>query len=353
MMDQYRIKPENGIEIGLYSIGDHLHDPMTGQQISEQQRIKELIEAAKLADDAGLDVFAVGESHQAKFATQAHTVILGAIAQSTKNIKIASSATVLSTADPVRVYEDFATLDLISNGRAEIVAGRGSRLGAYELFGYNVRDYEDLFEEKMDLLLQLNEEKNITWSGHYRPSLNNAQIFPQPLNGKLPIWRAVGGPPASAIKAGRAGVPMMLTTLGGPAMAFKQSVDMYRAVAHEYGHDIESLPISTTSLLYTAEDSQTAMREFYPYINNTMLQLKGSGYPKAQFAESSSIRDALMVGSPQQIIEKMLYQYELYGQQRFLAQIDAGGVPFDKIAKNIELLATEIMPAVKKATAQK
>ncbi len=353
MMEQYRLQPNNGIEIGIYSIGDHLMDPLTGHQISEQQRIQELIEAAKLADDAGLDVVAVGESHQPMFATSAHTVVLGAIAQATKNIKIASSATVLSTADPVRVYEDFATLDLISNGRAEIVAGRGSRLGAYELFGYNVRDYEDLFEEKMDLLLQINEEKNITWNGQFRPALNNAQIFPQPLNGKMPIWRAVGGPPASAIKAGRAGVPMMLTTLGGPAMAFKHSVDMYRSVAHEYGHDIDSLPISTTSLLYTAEDSQTAMREFYPYINNTMLQLRGSGYPKAQFAESASVRDALMVGSPQQIIEKMLYQHELYGHQRFLAQIDAGGIPFDKIAKNIELLATVIMPAVKKATAQK
>ncbi|MFS0781090.1 LLM class flavin-dependent oxidoreductase [Bacillus sp. 1P06AnD] len=351
-MEQYRLHPENGMEIGLYSIGDHLLDPLTGSKISEQQRIQELIEAAKLAEDAGLDMFAVGESHQPKFVTSAHTVVLGAIAQATEKIKIASSATVLSTADPVRVYEEFATLDLISNGRAEIVAGRGSRLGAYELFGYDVRDYEELFEEKLELLLQLNEERRINWSGQFRPALKNAYVFPQPLTGNLPIWRAVGGPPASAIKAGRTGIPMMLTTLGGPAIAFKTSVDMYRQTAEDYGHDSSALPITTTSLFYTAEDTQTAMREYYPYINNTMLQLKGGGYPKDQFAEAKSERNALMVGSPQQIIEKMLYQYELYGHQRFLAEIDAGGVPFNQIMKNIELLATDIIPAVKKATAK-
>lgn len=352
-MEQYRINKENGIEIGLYSIGDHLPDPLTGQIITAEQRIQELINAGILADEAGLDVFAVGESHQEMFTTQAHTVILGAIAQATKNIKLASSATVLSTSDPVRVYEDFATLDLISKGRAEIVAGRGSRIGAYGLLGYDVRDYEELFEEKMDLLIKLNKEEKVTWEGQYRASLKNAQILPQPQNGKLPIWRAVGGPPASAIKAGRAGVPMMLTTLGGPASSFKYSVDAYRKSAEESGFDPSTLPVATTSLMYTAENSQDALREYYPYINSGMYSLRGGGYPKQQFAQSTDYRDALMVGSPQQIIEKMLYQFELYGQQRFMAQIDFGGVPYEKIAKNIELIATEIMPAVKKYTSKK
>lgn len=351
-MEQYRIDKTKGIEIGLYSIGEHVLDPLTGTRISAQQRIQEIIEAAKLADEAGFDVFAVGESHQKYFTTQAHTVILGAIAQATKDIKIASSATVLSTSDPVRVYEDFATLDLISNGRAEIVAGRGSRVGAYSLLGYDVRDYEELFEEKMDLLIKLNQEETVTWKGEFRAPLERAMILPQPLHGQMPIWRAVGGPPASAIKAGYAGVPMMLTTLGGPAINFKGSVDAYREAAELHGHDPAALPVATTSLFYTAETTQEALREYYPYLNGGMAILKGSGYPKQQFAQATDYRDALMIGSPQQIIEKMLYQHELYGQQRFLAQIDFGGLPFDKVQKNIELLATKIMPEVKKHTAK-
>ncbi|OAB44769.1 LLM class flavin-dependent oxidoreductase [Paenibacillus glacialis] len=351
-MEKYRIDTTKGLEFGLYSIGDYLANPHTGTMISPEQRIQELIEASKLADQAGLDVFAVGESHQAHFTTQAHTVILGAIAQATKSIKIASSATVLSTSDPVRVYEDFATLDLISKGRAEIVAGRGSRIGAYSLLGYDVHDYEELFEEKMELLLKLNNEKTVTWEGQFRAPLNNASILPQPLHGHMPIWRAVGGPPSSAIKAGFAGVPMMLTTLGGPAINFKGSVEAYRETAAQRGFDPATLPIATTSLFYTAANSQDALREYYPHINSGMQALRGGGYPKQQFAQSTDYRDALMIGSPQQMIEKMLYQYELYGQQRFMAQIDFGGVPFDKIAKNIELIATEIMPAIKKHTAK-
>lgn len=351
-MEQYRIDTHKGIEFGLYSIGEHLIDPFTGKRISAEQRIHEIIEAGKLADEAGLDVYAVGESHQEHFTTQAHTVILGAIAQATNHIKIASSATVLSTSDPVRVYEDFATLDLISRGRAEIVAGRGSRIGAYSLLGYDVRDYEELFEEKMDLLIKLNEEESVTWEGQFRAPLKNATILPQPQSGKMPIWRAVGGPPASAIKAGYAGVPMMLTTLGGPAINFKRSVDAYREAASLGGFDPSTLPIATTSLFYTAQNSQDALREYYPHINSGMAALKGSGYPKQQFTQSTDYRDALMVGSPQQIIEKMLYQHELYGQQRFLAEIDFGGLPFEKIMKNIELIATEIIPAVKKHTAK-
>ena len=352
-MEKFRIDTTKGMEFGLYSLGDHMLNPFTGSKISAEQRIHEIIEASKVADDAGLDVFAVGESHQTHFATQAHTVVLGAIAQATKKIKIASSATVLSVNDPVRVYEDFATLDLISNGRAEIVAGRGSRIGAYSLLGYDVHDYEELFEEKLELLMRINDKETVTWQGKFRAPLDNATILPQPQNGHLPIWRAVGGPPASAIKAGYAGVPMMLTTLGGPAANFKVAVDAYREAAQRSGFDPTALPIGNTSLFYTAENSQDALREYYPHIDTGMMALRGGGYPKQQFAQSTDTRDALMVGSPQQIIEKMLYQYELYGQQRFMAQIDFGGVPFDKVMKNIELIATEIMPAVKKYTAGK
>ncbi len=338
------------LEFGLYSLGDHLLNPLKGEKVSYEQRINEIIEASKLADEAGIDVFAVGESHQEHFTTQAPTVVLGAIAQATKHIKVSSSSTIISATDPVRVFEDFATLDLISHGRAEIVAGRASRTGIFDLFGYDLKDYDELFEEKLGLLLELNKTERITWSGKYRPELRNMKIFPRPIDNTLPIWRAVGGPPASAIKAGKQGVPMMITTLGGPAMNFKGSIDAYRQAATEAGFDAspKSLPVSIASLFYTAETTQDAMREFYPHLNTGMSFIRGVGYPKQQFANSPDYREALMVGSPQQIIEKILYQHELYGHQRFMAQLDFGGVPFENVMKNIELIGNDIIPAIKK-----
>src|SRR5699024_9079769 len=346
MMEKYRINPSKGMEFGLYSLGDHTVNPLTGERISAQQRIQELIEMSQLAEQAGIDVFGVGESHQTHFTTQAHTVLLGAIAQATSKIKVTSSSTVLSVSDPVRVYEDFATLDLISDGRAEIVAGRGSRVGAYHLLGVDLQDYEEIFEEKLELLKQINEEDYITWQGAFRAPLKNAQILPQPKHGSLPIWRAVGGPPARTIKAGYIGIPMMLTTLGGPAINFKHSVDAYRETAEENGHDSSTLPIGTTSLFYVADTTKEALKGMYPHINSGFEAIRGGGYPKQQFAQAPDTRDALMVGSTQQIIEKLLYQYELYGMQRFMAQLDFGGVPFDKIMKNIEIIGEEIIPAI-------
>ncbi len=248
MMEKYRIDQTKGLEFGLYSLGDHIPNPLTGERISAQQRLKELVEASQLAEQAGIDVFGIGESHQSYFTTQAHTVVLGAIAQATSTIKLSSSATVLSVSDPVRVYEDFATIDLLSDGRAEIVAGRGSRVGAYHLLGVDLQDYEEIFEEKLELLMKINDEELVTWEGQFRAPLHHAQILPQPKNGSLPIWRAVGGPPASAIKAGYMGIPMMLTTLGGPAINFKPSVDAYREAAERKGFDPNELPIATTSL---------------------------------------------------------------------------------------------------------
>lgn len=349
-MAKLKMNENTPLEFGLYSLGDHLLNPHKGEKVSSEKRIQELIEASQLAEQAGINVFGVGESHQEHFTTQAHTVILGAIAQATNTIKISSSSSIISAADPVRVFEDFATLDLISQGRTEIVAGRASRTGIFDLFGLDLNDYDELYEEKLNLLLELNKTNKITWSGKFRPDLNNMEIFPRPIDNVLPIWRAVGGPAASAIKAGRQGIPMMITTLGGPAMTFKNSIDEYRLTAKEYGFDnsAEALPVSTASLFYTADTTQAALREFYPHINVGMSFIRGTGYPKQQFANTPDYRDALMVGSPQQIIEKILYQHELYNHQRFMAQIDFGGVPFDKIMKNIELIGNEIIPGVKK-----
>ncbi len=324
-------------------------NPENGTKLSYEQRIRQIIEMSQLAEQAGLDVFAVGESHQEHFTTQAHSVVLGAIAQATSKMKISSSSSIISAADPVRVFEEFATLDLISQGRAELVAGRGSRTGLFELFGLDINDYDALFEEKLDLLMQLNANDKITWSGQFRPDLNNMKIFPRPVDDYLPIWRAVGGRPPSAIKAGKAGIPMMMTTLGGPAEVFKDAVDAYRQAGEDAGHDTspKSMPLSTASLFYTAKTSQQALEEYYPHLNVGMSFIRGAGYPKAQFNAATDERDALMVGSPQQIVEKILYQHELYGHQRFMAQIDFGGVPFDKIMKNIELIGEQIIPSVK------
>ncbi len=351
-MEKYRIDPSKGLEFGIYTLGDHLPNPLTAERISAQERIQEIIEYAKLAEQAGVDFFSVGESHQEYFATQAHSVVLAAIAQATKNIKIASSSTIISTSDPVRVYEDFATLDLISNGRAEIVAGRASRIGLFELLGYNVRDYEALFEEKFELLLQINEEEIVNWEGQFRAPLRNAKVLPRPQNGSLPIWRAVGGSPGSAIKAGYAGVPMFMAHLGGPVSVFKQTIDAYRQAARQGGFNPEELPVATAGFFYAAETSQQALRDLYPHINEGMKKTNGQGFPKQSFAQGIDPQNVMNIGSPQQIIEKILYQHEVYGHQRYIAQIDFGGMPFEKIQRNLELIGTEILPAIKKYTAK-
>jgi alkanesulfonate monooxygenase SsuD/methylene tetrahydromethanopterin reductase-like flavin-dependent oxidoreductase (luciferase family) len=351
-MEKYRIDQSKGLEFGIYTLGDHIPNPHTGESISAQQRIQEIIELAKLAEQAGIDFFSVGESHQEYFTTQAHSVVLAAIAQATEKIKIASSSTILSTSDPVRVYEDFATIDLISNGRAEVIAGRASRVGLFELLGYSLRDYEELFEEKFELLLKINKEEVVNWSGKFRAPLKNAKVIPRPLNGSLPIWRAVGGPPASAIKAGMAGVPMFLATLGGPASTFKISIDAYREAAKQSGFKPSELPIATAGFFYVAETTQQAQKEAYPHVNQGLQLINGQSYPKRQFAQGADPRDVMNIGSPQQIIEKILYQNELFGHQRYIAQMDFGGVTFENLKKNIELIATEILPAIKKYTSK-
>ncbi|RSL31899.1 LLM class flavin-dependent oxidoreductase [Salibacterium salarium] len=351
-MEKYRIDQSKGLEFGIYTLGDHLPDPHQGERISAEQRVNEIVEYAKLADQAGIDFFSVGESHQEFFATQAHTVVLSAIAQATENIKMASSSTIISTSDPVRVYEDFATIDLISKGRTEIVAGRASRIGLFDLLGYDIRDYEALYEEKFDLLRQINEEELVNWSGEFRAPLNNAKVLPRPKNGSLPIWRAVGGTPASAVKAGYAGVPMFMAHLGGPAAAFKRTVDAYREAAQSSGFDPAELPVATAGFFYAAETSQQALKEMYPHINEGMKRTNGGGFSKQLFAQGAHKESVMNIGSPQEIIEKILYQHEVFGHQRYIAQIDFGGMPFDKLMKNIEIIGTEILPAVKKYTKQ-
>ena len=349
-MEKYRINPDNGLEFGLYTLGDHLPDPTTGKRISAQQRLNEIIELARLAEQAGLEFFSVGESHQDYFTTQAHSVVLGAVAAATKTIKVSSSSTIVSTLDPVRVFEDFATLDLLSDGRAEIIAGRASRVGNFGLLGFDLIDYEALFEEKFELLLKINENEVVNWEGTYRAPLENARILPRPKNGSLPIWRAVGGTPASAMKAGRAGVPMMLAMLGGPVSNFKQTIDLYRQAATEAGNDPAELPVGTTGFLHVAETSQQAVAEMHPHIDEGMKLTNGRGFPAAAFAQGAHPHNVMNIGSPQQVIDKILYQHEQFGHQRYIGQMDFGGVPFDRLIRNIDIIGETILPEVKKHT---
>jgi probable LLM family oxidoreductase len=346
-----------GIEIGLYTLGDIVADPHTGKTISAGQRIKEITEAAKLADDAGLDVFGVGEHHRLDYATSAPPVVLAAIAQITKRIKLTSTTTVLSTVDPVRLFEDFATVDLLSDGRAEIIAGRGAFVESFPLFGYDIKDYDALFSEHIDLFLKLNKNESISWDGHFRPSLRNAEIAPRPFQKELPIWVGVGGTPDSAARAGRLGVGMALAILGGDPVRFKPLVDLYRKAGAEAGHNLEELRVGVTGHGYFSKTTQQALDEFYPYYSNYWSYVnrqRGMGFrmSRSDFEQMANPNTALFVGSPQQIIEKILRQHELFGHQRFMVQVDIGGLPFKKVAECIELLATEIAPIVRKETSK-
>lgn len=343
------------MEIGIYTLADIGSDPHTGKTVSAHQRIKEIIDAAKLADEAGLDVFGVGEHHRLDYAVSATPVVLAAIAQAIERIKLTSATTVLSTVDPVRLFEDFATLDLVSNGRAEIIAGRGAFVESFPLFGYGTQDYDELFSEHLRLFLQLNENEKVTWSGQFRPPLRKAEIAPRPVQKKLPLWVGVGGTLESAVRAGSLGVGMAIAMLGGDPRRFMPLVEAYRNAGAETGHELHHLPIGVTGHGYIAKTTQQAKDEYYPYYSHYWSYVnrqRGMSFrmTRAEFEQMAGPDTALFVGSPQQIVEKILRQHELFGHQRFMVQLDIGGLPFRKVADGIERLATEVAPIVRKAT---
>jgi probable LLM family oxidoreductase len=347
----------SGMEIGIYTLADIGPDPHTGKSVSAQQRIKEMIEAAKLAEEAGLDVFGVGEHHRLDYAVSATPVVLAAIAQVTKRIKLTSATTVLSTVDPVRLFEDFATLDLVSDGRAEIIAGRGAFVESFPLFGFDTNDYDELFSEHLDLFLKLNENEKITWDGQFRSPLRNAEISPRPVQKQLPIWVGVGGTLESAARAGRLGVGMAIAMLGGDPLRFMPLVEAYQSAGIKAGHEHQDLKMCVTGHGYISKTTQQAKDEYYPYYSNYWSYVnrqRGMGFrmTRADYEQMSGPDTALFVGSPQQIVEKILRQYELFGHKRFIAQIDIGGLPFHKVAEGIELLATEVAPIVRKETSK-
>lgn len=345
------------MEIGVYTFGELVPDPDTGRTISAQQRLQEIVAAAKLADEAGLDVFAVGEHHRLDMAISATPVVLAAIGAVTRRIKLDSAVTILSTADPVRVFEDFATVDLLSGGRAELIVGRGAFIESFPLFGYDTADYNALFPEKLELLLKLNQAERVTWRGRFRAPLHDAPIAPRPVQKELPVWVGVGGTPESAERAGRLGLPMMLAIIGGTTPRFRPLVELYREAGRAAGHPAERLQVGVSSHFHVASSPDEALEGFYPYYANYFGQLardRGPGWQVTRpgYSQLARLEGGLVVGSPQQIIDKLLFQHELFGHQRFLGQIDLGGLPFAKVARAIELLATKVAPVVRRATAQ-
>ncbi len=343
------------MQLGIYTFAETTPDPRTGQTITPAQRLRDLIEEIELADQVGLDVFGVGEHHRPDFAVSSPAVVLAAAAARTKQIHLTSAVTVLSSDDPVRVFQDFATLDLLSGGRAEIMAGRGSFIESFPLFGYDLDDYDDLFAEKLDLLLTLRESVRVTWKGEHRAPLNDLAVYPRPVQDPLPIWIAVGGTPQSVVRAASLGLPMALAIIGGPPARFVPFVDLYRETARQAGHDPASLPISINSHGFIAETSQRAADESFPAHAEVRTRIgRERGWPpltRARFDADRGPHGSLFVGSPQEVIDKILYEHELFQHQRFLMQISVGTMPHDKILRSIELFGTEVAPVVRRAAA--
>jgi len=340
------------MEIGVYTFADLGTHPVTKQTISPYQRMLNLMEEIELADQLNLDVFAVGEHHRPDYLISAPAIVLGAAAVKTKNIKLSSAVTVLSSDDPVRVFQQFAEVDLLSAGRAEIMAGRGSFIESFPLFGYNLEDYDELFSEKLELLLKLNESEIVDWKGKHTQTITRRVVYPRPYQKKLPIWVGVGGTPESVIRAAEHGLPMALAIIGGLPARFVPYVQLYRDVYTKAGHDISKMQLSINSHVYVADDSQQAGDEFYPPYSDVMNRIgRERGWPtgtREQFDASTEPRGALLVGSPQQVIDKILYEHELFGNTRFLAQMSLGAMPHAKILHSMELLATKVVPEVKK-----
>ena len=345
------------MEIGIYTFADLGTHPVTQETIPPYQRMMNLIEEIELADQLGLDVFALGEHHRPDYLLSAPAVVLSAAAVKTKNIRLSSAVTVLSSDDPVRVFQQFATVDLLSRGRAEIMVGRGSFIESFPLFGYHLDDYDELFSEKLEMLLKLNESEFITWKGSHTQSISNRGVYPRPYQTKLPIWVGVGGTPESVVRAAQFGLPMALAIIGGMPARFASYVKLYKEVYDRAGHDLSKMQLSINSHTYIADDSQQAKDEFYPPYSEVMNRIgRERGWQpgsRQQFEASTEPHGALLVGSPQQVVDKILYEQELFGHTRFLAQMSLGAMPHRKILHAIELLGTKVAPEVKKYTAQK
>ena len=334
------------MQLGLYTFVE------MPRGASAEGRMRELMAEIELADQVGLDVFGVGEHHRPDYIVSTPAVVLAAASQRTKRIRLTSAVSVLSSDDPVRVFQEFATLDLLSGGRAEIMAGRGSFIESYPLFGYDLNDYDSLFSEKLELLLKLRESVHVTWSGRHRAPLTGQAVYPRPVQDPIPVWIAVGGTPQSASRAGRLGLPMALAIIGGMPERFAPFVDLYRQSGLRAGHDPATLKLGINSHGFIADDSQQAADLFYGPMSEVMNRIGAergwAPLSRAQYDASLDLRHHLFVGSPQQIVDKILFQHGIFGHDRFLLQ-STGIIPHAQMMRSIELFGAEVAPAVRKA----
>ncbi|PEJ59185.1 LLM class flavin-dependent oxidoreductase [Bacillus sp. AFS002410] len=344
------------MEIGISTFVETTPDVKTGETISHAERLREVVEEIILADQVGLDVFGVGEHHRNDYAASSPAIVLAAAASQTKRIRLTSAVTVLSSADPVRVFQDFATLDGISNGRAEIMAGRGSFIESFPLFGYNLNDYDELFEEKLDLLLTLQKSEFVTWSGKHRPSINNIGVYPRPVQDPLPIWIGSGGNSESVVRAGLLGLPLVLAIIGGRPVQFAPLVELYKKAAAHAGHDLNKLQIASHSHGFIAEDRITAADKFFPSTQQAMNKLgkeRGWGlYDRSAFDAARSLEGALYVGDPEFVAQKIIYLRKNVGITRFMLHVPVGSMPHADVMKAIELLGNEVAPIVREEIAK-
>jgi probable LLM family oxidoreductase len=342
------------IEIGIDSFAARFGDDNTGTPENNKFALAQLLERIEYADKTGHDIFGIGEHHRKEFLDSAPTLILAAAAARTQNIRLTSAVTVLSAADPVRVFQNFATLDLISQGRAEMVVGRGSFTEAFPLFGLNLHDYDELFSEKLDLLLNIRKNEYVTWSGHFRPALKNQPIYPRPLQDPFPVWLGVGGTPESFIRAGALGLPLMVAVIGGETHRFRPLVDLYRKAGEVAGFKPEQLKVGLHSLGYVAETTEQAIDEFYPGYAESMSNIgKERGWPpmtRGRFDAQAGYLGALLVGGPEEVAEKIIrHSNALGGISRLTFQMDTASLGHEKLMKAIELIGTKVKPLVNKA----
>jgi probable LLM family oxidoreductase len=344
------------MEIGISTFVETTPDVETGKTISHAERIREVVEEIILADRVGLDVFGVGEHHRQDFAASSPAVILAAAAPQTKRIRLTSAVTVLSSADPVRVFQEFSTLDGISNGRAEIIAGRGSFIESFPLFGYDLNDYDTLFEEKLDLLLKIRASEKVTWSGKHRPGINNLGVYPRPVQQPLPVWIGSGGNSESVIRAGLLGLPLVLAIIGGRPVQFAPLVQLYKKAAAHAGHDVSRLPIASHSHGFIAEDNEAAANKFFPStqrVMNIIGRERGWGhYDRAAYDAARSPEGALYVGDPDTVANKIIDLHRNVGMTRFMLHVPLGTMPHDEVMRAIELLGTEVAPKVRATLSQ-
>lgn len=340
------------MELGLYTFAELMPSPVDGTVLSTQQRMRNLIEEMRLADEVGLDVFGLGEHHRPDFVVSSPTVALAAGAEVTERIRLSSAVTVLSSDDPIRVFQDFATLDLLSGGRAEIMAGRGSFTESFPLFGYDLADYDDLFAEKLQLLLALRESETITWpGGRHTPRIEARGVYPRPVQERIPVWIAVGGNPGSATRAGSLGLPMAIAIIGGEPARFAPFAELHRQAAAQAGYDDPFPALSINSHGYIAKTSQEALDDSWPYLSAAMNKIgRERGWPpttREQFDQAATLHGAHATGSPQQVIEKIMFQYEIFRHDRFTLMFTLGGMPHDKTMHSIELFGNEVAPVVR------